>query len=173
MLRIPSDSDPMLAAGCSAAGRGIESVRTYADAGKSGLRLDGRDALKQLIADVEAGAADFETILVYDVSRWGRFQDADETAYYEYLCKPPVSALNTAPSNSKTTVVPLPTSSRASSGPWQASTAVSSRPRLSLGSAGSSNSDTDREVLPVSHWFYPFLFPLSLTRGSSMASVRG
>ena len=40
-----------------AARRGIEIVRTYADAGKSGLRLDGRDALKQLIADVEAGAS--------------------------------------------------------------------------------------------------------------------
>ena len=25
--------------------------------------------------------------MVYDVSRWGRFQDADESAYYEYLCK--------------------------------------------------------------------------------------
>jgi DNA invertase Pin-like site-specific DNA recombinase len=24
---------------------------------------------------------------VYDVSRWGRFQDADESAYYEYICK--------------------------------------------------------------------------------------
>jgi DNA invertase Pin-like site-specific DNA recombinase len=24
---------------------------------------------------------------VYDVSRWGRFQDADESAYYEFLCK--------------------------------------------------------------------------------------
>src|ERR1700733_9315816 len=70
-----------------AARRGIEIVRTYADAGKSGLRLDGRDALKQLIGDVEAGRADFKTILVYDVSRWGRFQDADESAYYEYLCK--------------------------------------------------------------------------------------
>ena len=31
--------------------------------------------------------ADFTTILVYDVSRWGRFQDADESAYYEYICK--------------------------------------------------------------------------------------
>src|SRR5205823_7066194 len=29
----------------------------------------------------------FSVILVYDVSRWGRFQDADESAYYEYLCK--------------------------------------------------------------------------------------
>ena len=26
-------------------------------------------------------------ILVYDISRWGRFQDADESAYYEYICK--------------------------------------------------------------------------------------
>lgn len=70
-----------------AAARGIEIVRTYADEGRSGLRLDGRDALKALISDVETGRADFRMILVYDVSRWGRFQDADESAYYEYICK--------------------------------------------------------------------------------------
>jgi DNA invertase Pin-like site-specific DNA recombinase len=70
-----------------AARRGLEIVRTYADEGKSGLRLDGRDALKQLIEDVQSGKIDFTTILVYDVSRWGRFQDADESAYYEYICK--------------------------------------------------------------------------------------
>jgi DNA invertase Pin-like site-specific DNA recombinase len=62
-------------------------VRTYADEGKRGLRLDGRDALKHLIEDVQDGKADFTTILVYDVSRWGRFQDADESAYYEYICR--------------------------------------------------------------------------------------
>ena len=67
--------------------RGLEIVRTYADEGRSGLRLDGRDALKQLIEDVQNGKANFATILVYDVSRWGRFQDADESAYYEYICK--------------------------------------------------------------------------------------
>ena len=33
------------------------------------------------------GRADYDVILVYDVSRWGRFQDADESAYYEYICK--------------------------------------------------------------------------------------
>jgi len=65
----------------------IEIVRTYADEGKSGLRIDGRDALQRLIRDVETGHADFQVILVYDVSRWGRFQDADESAYYEYICK--------------------------------------------------------------------------------------
>jgi len=67
--------------------RGIEIVRTYADEGKSGLRIDGRQALQQLIADVQSGSVDFRVILVYDVSRWGRFQDADESAYYEYVCK--------------------------------------------------------------------------------------
>ena len=63
--------------------RGIQIVRTFCDAGKSGLRLDGRDGLKELIETVQCGRADFTTILVYDVSRWGRFQDADESAYYE------------------------------------------------------------------------------------------
>ena len=29
----------------------------------------------------------FGAILVYDVSRWGRFQDADESAYYEFSCR--------------------------------------------------------------------------------------
>src|SRR5580658_6943271 len=52
-----------------AARRGLVIVRTYADEGKSGLGLGGRDALKQLIADVQNGTADFTTILVYDVSR--------------------------------------------------------------------------------------------------------
>src|SRR6476646_10511777 len=45
-----------------AARRGIEIVRTYADAGKSGLSLEGRDALKQhrhLDVDaIDASAAD-------------------------------------------------------------------------------------------------------------------
>ncbi len=67
--------------------RGMVIVRTYTDAGKSGLRIDGRDALKQLIHDVQNGETDFSVILVYDVSRWGRFQDADESAYYEYICR--------------------------------------------------------------------------------------
>jgi DNA invertase Pin-like site-specific DNA recombinase len=70
-----------------AATRGLTIVRTYADEGKSGLRLDGRPALKSLLNDVESGSADFSTILVYDVSRWGRFQDPDESASYEIRCK--------------------------------------------------------------------------------------
>jgi DNA invertase Pin-like site-specific DNA recombinase len=70
-----------------AARRNIEIVRTYADEGKSGLRIAGRQGLQQLIADVQSGKADFQIILVYDVSRWGRFQDVDEGAHYEYICR--------------------------------------------------------------------------------------
>lgn len=70
-----------------AAKRGYQIVRTYTDAGKSGLRIEGRDALKRLLEDVQSGKADFKAIIAYDVSRWGRFQDADESAYYEYICK--------------------------------------------------------------------------------------
>lgn len=67
--------------------RGIDIVRTYSDEGKSGLRIQGRDGLKQLLEDIQSGSADFKVVLVYDISRWGRFQDADESAYYEYICK--------------------------------------------------------------------------------------
>jgi DNA invertase Pin-like site-specific DNA recombinase len=40
-----------------------------------------------MISDAQIKQADYKCILVYDISRWGRFQDADESAYYEYLCK--------------------------------------------------------------------------------------
>src|SRR5688572_9309674 len=59
---------------------GISIVRTYADEGRSGISLKRREALKKLISDVQHGDADFSIILVYDVSRWGRFQDTDESA---------------------------------------------------------------------------------------------
>lgn len=75
------------AIGAYAKANGIEVVRTYEDAGKSGLTLVGRPSLRRLIADVVAGQDDFDTILVYDVSRWGRFQDADESAHLEYMCR--------------------------------------------------------------------------------------
>ena len=66
---------------------GMLIVRTFTDAGKSGVGIHGRDALQELLRIVNSGAADFATILVYDVSRSGRFQDADEAAHYEFQCK--------------------------------------------------------------------------------------
>ena len=46
-----------------------------------------RDCRKELLRLVASGAADFKQVLVYDVSRWGRFPDSDEAAHYEFLCK--------------------------------------------------------------------------------------
>lgn len=67
--------------------RGFVIVRTYIDEGRSGLRIKGRPGLIELIDDVRSGNTDFGHILVYDVSRWGRFQDVDESAHYEFVCK--------------------------------------------------------------------------------------
>jgi DNA invertase Pin-like site-specific DNA recombinase len=67
--------------------RSFQIVRTYADEGKSGLKLEGRDALKKLLSDIESRNADYSVVLVYDVSRWGRFQDPDEAAAIELICK--------------------------------------------------------------------------------------
>lgn len=66
---------------------GIDVVETYPDAGKSGLSVGGRSALQRLISDVRARTRAFDIILVYDVTRWGRFQDPDEAAFYEFLCR--------------------------------------------------------------------------------------
>ena len=66
---------------------GLEIVQSYTDSGHSGVLLKSRNALSSLIADVVSHRAPFKVILVYDVSRWGRFQDTDESAHYEFLCK--------------------------------------------------------------------------------------
>ena len=70
-----------------AARRNMEIVTIYSDEGKSGLNIQGRGALARMIADVQSKRADYQCILVYDISRWGRFQDADESAHYEYSCR--------------------------------------------------------------------------------------
>src|SRR5258706_4606504 len=66
---------------------GYVVASTYADAGKSGIEIKHRKELRRLLADVMSGHAQYKAILVYDVSRWGRFQDVDEAAHYEFLCK--------------------------------------------------------------------------------------
>lgn len=66
---------------------GMRIVRTYADPGRSGLTMERRPGLRSLLADVLARSTRFEAVLVYDMSRWGRFQDSDESAHYEFICK--------------------------------------------------------------------------------------
>jgi DNA invertase Pin-like site-specific DNA recombinase len=66
---------------------GFDVVSTYSHASKRGVVIKNRTALLQLLAHVVAGTAPYRAVLVYDVSRWGRFQDTDESAHYEFLCK--------------------------------------------------------------------------------------
>lgn len=62
-------------------------TRTYFDPGVSGLTFKERRGLQALITDALAPKSEFEAILVLDVSRWGRFQDIDQSAHYEFLCR--------------------------------------------------------------------------------------
>lgn len=70
-----------------AALRGFQIVETFVDPGKSGLSLKGRKGLKRLLSEVLQGRPRFREILVLDVSRWGRFQDVDQSAHYEFVCR--------------------------------------------------------------------------------------
>src|ERR1700722_8067537 len=66
---------------------GLSVVQTYTDGAKTGVVIKRRKGLQQLLQDVVSGNPGYKAILVYDVSRWGRFIDADESAHYEFLCK--------------------------------------------------------------------------------------
>lgn len=64
-------------------------VRTFRDEGESGLNINNnrRGLSAELIDEVRSGRADFSHLLVFDISRWGRFQDVDESAHYEFICR--------------------------------------------------------------------------------------
>lgn len=63
----------------------MEIAYTYDDAGKSGVSIVGRHSLQQLLSDVEQKKINIQAVLFYDVSRFGRFQNSDEAAYYSFL----------------------------------------------------------------------------------------
>ena len=67
---------------------GFIIVKTYSE-DSTGMAIKHRDGLRQLIQDIvtDPGPPAFRAVIVYDVSRWGRFPDIDESAYYEFLCK--------------------------------------------------------------------------------------
>jgi DNA invertase Pin-like site-specific DNA recombinase len=70
-----------------AARNGLAVIDTFLDAGRSGLTLHKRPAMKRLLHEVTHADRTFSIVLVYDISRWGRFQDPDASAYYEYHCR--------------------------------------------------------------------------------------
>lgn len=66
----------------------IEIIHEEVDEGKSGL-LPNRPGFERLFANwiENPDAPHFDYVLVYDVSRWGRFQDQDQAAHLVFLCK--------------------------------------------------------------------------------------
>lgn len=65
---------------------GFKIISTYQDEGRSGVTTRHRDGMNSLLKDVVSGPP-YGTILVADVSRWGRYQDHDEAAHYEFICR--------------------------------------------------------------------------------------
>ncbi|MDE0538288.1 MAG: recombinase family protein, partial [Rhodospirillales bacterium] len=70
-----------------AAEHDLEIVATYSDEAKSGLRLENRPGMRQMLDDAQREESGFDTILVYDITRWGRFQNPDQSASIEYACQ--------------------------------------------------------------------------------------
>ena len=104
---------------------GYEIIKTYTDGGKSGLNIAGRAALQQMLKDVQSHQAEYKAILVLDVTRWGRFQDADESAYYEYICKRAGTPVNIVMSSLIMTAVLSRLLLKALNGQWQPNIAES------------------------------------------------
>ena len=65
----------------------MEIVATYSDEARSGLRLENRPGMRRMLEDAKRKDTGFDTILVYDISRWGRFQNPDQSASIEYACQ--------------------------------------------------------------------------------------
>ena len=70
-----------------AAENDMEIVATYSDEARSGLRLENRPGMQRMLEDAKRKDSGFDTILVYDISRWGRFQNPDQSASIEYACQ--------------------------------------------------------------------------------------
>lgn len=62
-------------------------VKEYRDSGKSALTFKDRPAMQQLLSDIFNQKADFQIILVYDMSRWSRAQNTKESIVNQYLCE--------------------------------------------------------------------------------------
>ena len=66
---------------------GVEIIREFCDAGRSGLNSEGRPAFTEMMDEWITKRDDFEYVLCLDVSRWGRFQDIDLSAQFSAICK--------------------------------------------------------------------------------------
>lgn len=66
---------------------GMTIVREFDDPDRSGTNVEKREGFQAMKDFVEQNKGLIAAILVLDVTRWGRFEDADEGAYWEYHFK--------------------------------------------------------------------------------------
>lgn len=66
---------------------GIKIIKEFPDYGVSGLSNKGRDKFLEMLEYVAESKDDFKYILVFDMSRWGRFQDLILAPYYIGVCQ--------------------------------------------------------------------------------------
>ena len=66
---------------------GFEISEWFVDEGQSGVSIEKRKAFQNMMRKIESHARDWTKIYVYDFSRWGRWGDPDEAAYWEFHCK--------------------------------------------------------------------------------------
>ena len=60
---------------------GLVIVKSYSDEGKT------RKSLKKMMADIASGTTEYKVLLMRDITRWGRFETADEAARHEFACR--------------------------------------------------------------------------------------
>ncbi len=78
---------------------GMEVIKVYSDEGKSGLNIQGREGLAQMIRDVQTGQAEFSCILVYDVSVGAASRMPMKAPITNTSAGKPVLPFTTVPSN--------------------------------------------------------------------------
>ncbi len=81
-----SISDQKKALQAYASEHGLRLAKFYVDDAISGTSTLGRRAFQQMIADAQSKSQCFDTIVVYDVKRFGRV-DNDEAGYYRHLLR--------------------------------------------------------------------------------------
>lgn len=64
---------------------GLEIIRWFDDEGRSGRNAEERPAFMSMIDYVRISPNNFKYVLVYDCSRWGRFENPKEATYWEVM----------------------------------------------------------------------------------------
>jgi DNA invertase Pin-like site-specific DNA recombinase len=108
-----SIANQMAAIAAYAETNALTVVHTYRDEGRSGLRIKERHGLIELIEDVQSGRADFDRILVYDVSRGAGSRMSTRVPTTNACASGTASRSNTARRSSRTTAPLFPASRKA------------------------------------------------------------